>query len=388
MSEAQHIAYLLYKELEGQISSDESIELNNWKLQFPEHTEFFEQVMNEDQLAALIKANHPDSKGDIRQEILSRLQSKLDFKVVPIYRRGFFRIAVAACIAALIFVGGYFIFFNDKKGNDIPPIAKTNDIQPPKDNKAMIKLPDGTDILLDTLTTINQGNITVTKTADGRIIYTGFGEEVKFNTLTNPRGNKVIDIELSDKSHVWLNAGSSITYPIAFNGNDRKVTMTGEVAFQVTHDARKPFTVTKGEVSVTVLGTEFNINAYEDEPNIKVTLLEGSVKVNSNQRSLTIKPNQQAVVSGGSVDLNTNVNLEEVMAWRNGKFYLNNSSIESIMREVSRWYDVEVIYEGKIPGGFDGGLSRNNPISKLLQIMEASNRVHFEIEGRTIKVKP
>lgn len=389
MSEAQHIAYLIYKELEGQISEQESIELNSWKQQFPEHTEFFDQVMNEDKFTGLIKANHQDNKEDIREQILERLEGKLNFKVVPIYRRRFFRVAVAACIAALIFVGGYLIIFNNKQTTN-PPVVNVpgKDVEAPKFDKAVITLADGKVVFVDNLTTLDQGNVKVIRLEDGRLVYTGFGSEVTFNTLTNPRGSKVIDMTLSDGSHIWLNAGSSITYPTSFAVNERKVSMTGEAYFEIAHDASKPFTVLKGRTSIQVLGTKFNVKAYDDEKDTRVTLIEGSVKVNNNQNSLTIKPNDQAIVTSDAVSLNNNVDVEAVMAWKNGKFLFNNSSIESIMKDVSRWYDVEVVYEGQISGGFGGGIPRDVSISKVLQIMEASNRVHFEIQNKIVIVRP
>lgn len=389
MTEANHIAFLLYKELEGNLSEAELRELESWKAEDPGHTKFFDEMMSEEGLAQAIKLHHPENKEALRERILRKMEGQLSFKVVPLYRRGFFKLAAAAVLIALT-VGGYFLF-SDRTPKAIDPIAKA-DIEPPKTNKAKIELPDGTELLLDTLTTFTQNGVTVTRTEDGRVIYTGFGDKVVFNTLTNPRGNKVIDIELADKSHVWLNAGSSITYPVAFTGNERKVTMTGEAYFEITHDQSKPFIVSKDETMVTVLGTKFNVNTYDDESNIRVTLLDGAVKVSDSnlgtQNSKLLKPGQQAQI-GSDITVRNDIDLEEVMAWKNGQFTFNRANIETIMREVSRYYNVEVKYEGKIPGGFVADrISRDLPVSTLLQTLEKTNRVHFKIEGNKITVRP
>ena len=387
------ISTLLFKFLEGTISSEEQTQLIAWKEQNEDNQQFFDQISDEATLARMLQEDHPDKLKQIEISIFNKIQSQISFKVIPFYKRSFFRIAAAACLVLALGIGGYFILAPSNSPKGGAPVVKTTDVEAPKSNKAMITLADGKVISLDSLTTYSQGQVKVTKTADGKIIYTGFGSEVRFNTLTNPRGSKVIDMTLADGSHVWLNAGSSITYPVTFAGNERKVTMDGEAYFEASPSpseggGKRKFIVESKGMSVEVLGTHFNVKAYDDDNDIKVTLLEGSVKVFNDQQSLTIKPNQQAVVTGNEVALNTNPNVEEVMAWKNGKFLFSNSSMESIMKEVSRWYDVEVKFEGKIPGPFGGGLSRDNPISKLLQIMEASDRVHFEVNGKTVTVKP
>jgi ferric-dicitrate binding protein FerR (iron transport regulator) len=210
---------------------------------------------------------------------------------------------------------------------------------------------------------------------------------------------------LSDGSRVWLNAGSSITYPVAFAGKERKVEMTGEAYFEVStkYEAgssklKQPFIVAKGDLEVTVLGTQFNVNAYEDEKDIKVTLVEGSVRVDSRQStvdsrqsSVVLKPGEQAVsmVNGPSTSLrvNKNADLEQVMAWKNGIFDFGEStSLQDIMKQVSRWYDVEVVYEGNINEGFGGSISRKVNVSKVRENFEMTGLVKFKIEGKKVIV--
>ncbi len=387
MTKVEHIAFLLYKELEGKLSDTETAELQSWKAENPEHIKFFDEVKEENGFADLVRMHHPENKETVRKSIMTKLESQLNFKVVPLYRRSFFRIAVAACIAALIIVGGYLMFFNTNKETGTPPIVKATDVEAPKSEKAVIKLADGKLIAVDSLTTYSQGSVTVTRTADGRLVYSGLGKEVQFNTLTNPRGSKVIDMTLADGSHIWLNAGSSITYPVAFTGNERKVSMTGEAYLEIAHNSTMPFTVSKGDVQVQVLGTHFNVNAYDDEADIKVTLLEGSVKVSKGNASNVIKPGQQAKITN-DINVVNGLDLEQVMAWKDGNFKYTRTDLKVIMREIGRWYDVEVIYEGNIPEQlYNVGVPRTVNVSEVLKGLEYTG-AHFSVEGKKIIVRP
>jgi ferric-dicitrate binding protein FerR (iron transport regulator) len=198
---------------------------------------------------------------------------------------------------------------------------------------------------------------------------------------------------LADGSKVWLNAASSIHFPSYFTGNERKVEITGEAYFEVAKDAAKPFRVEfnnqsgeKGEIEV--LGTHFNVNAYPEEEDIKTTLLEGSVKIKRGRNVLMLAPGQQAEVASDNITLKNDVILSQVVAWKDGFFVFNNSDIKIIMRQVARWYDVEVEFEGKIPSeGFTGKVSRNVPLSKFIKVLEL-NDVNVKTEGRKIIIAP
>lgn len=302
------------------------------------------------------------------------------------------RWAVAASILLVLGLGSHWLLIDKKAEPENRPSASSglaSDVKAPETNRAMITLADGRKVYLDTVGSGQlavEQNVVVSKTADGQIIYDKDARLTSsvavYNTLSNPRGSNVIDVTLSDGSRVWLNAGSSITYPVAFINNDRKVTITGEAYFEITHDASKPFKVSKGEMEVTVLGTHFNVNAYDDEENIKVTLLEGSVKV----KNTIIKPAQQAVVAT-DVKVINDVDVEQVMAWQRGLFEFNNTTLDVILRQVSRWYDLEIVYERQ-PGNakFGGGLSRKLPLSNVLKLLEA-NGGKFELDGRRLIVK-
>jgi len=308
---------------------------------------------------------------------------------------------VAAAAAVLLLAsGGYFLL----KTNDTKDIAKIepqeirfkNDVAAPANTKATITLADGKIVPIDSLTVLTQNGVNVLKTLDGKIIYNGSTKDMVYNTLSNPRGSKVIDMTLADGSHVWLNAGSSVTYPVAFIGNERNVSITGEAYFEVAPLTPKggqgkiPFSVDANGVITEVLGTHFNVNSYSDEGTTKITLLEGSVKVSKGKASGLLLPGQQAQVAlrqaQDDVKILNAVDLNEVMAWKNGRFYFDGVDIKVMMRQLSRWYNVEVEYKADIKSSFVAKISRDEPVTELLKILELTNLVHFKIEGNKIEV--
>jgi len=269
-----------------------------------------------------------------------------------------------------------------------------NDLAP-GGNKAILTLSTGKQIVLTGARNgklAQQGDADITKTADGQIVY-GKGDEsaaaeVSYNTTSTPRGGQ-FQVVLADGTKVWLNAASSITYPTVFTGTDREVEITGEVYFEVAHNAAKPFRVKSNGQIVEVLGTHFNINAYKDEPVITTTLFEGSVKINKGTASALLKPGQQSLVTENNhaIKITDNVDLDQALAWKNGKFYFTNTDIEEVMRQVARWYDVDIEYEGKVPNiRLSGSCYRNLTASKALAILEYTG-INFKIEGRKIIVQ-
>ena len=209
---------------------------------------------------------------------------------------------------------------------------------------------------------------------------------VAYNTLTTPRGGQY-HLTLSDGTSVWLNAASSIKYPIAFTGNERRVEITGEVYFEVEHNAAKPFRVICNGQTVEDLGTHFNINAYNDENAVKTTLLEGSVNVSAAGKNKMLKPGEQAQLQHGNIRI-ADVDVNKVAAWKNGLFQFNDDNIRDIMRQLGRWYDVDIKYEGNLPDWeFSGAIPRNANLSQVLDILSFV-KVHFRIDGKTIVVKP
>ena len=373
-----------------------SITVEEWKqlsqlLKDPSYHTELEAIIDQ-QLAG----NEFEVKEDeaIRELIFEKLERSRKNSNGLIRRMIWRRIAVAASIILILGIGSYFVFFNKSLKQD--KIVKTivpDDVKAPETTSAMITLANGQKIYLDSTADgalAMQGNTKLVKLANGEIAYqTASGEiskEIKFNTLENPRGSKVINMTFADGSKVWLNAGSSVTYPVVFIGRERKVTITGEAYFEVAHNTAMPFKVSQGETVITVLGTHFNMNAYDDEADIKVTLLEGKVDVNAT----LLKPGQQAQVdpsaSSGGVNIIDNVDLDAVMAWKNGLFSFKGTDIYTIMKQVARWYDVEVEYKTTIKEKFHVEMSRNTNVSNVFKILETTGGVHFKIEGRNIIV--
>jgi len=208
-----------------------------------------------------------------------------------------------------------------------------------------------------------------------------------YNTATTPRGGQYQFI-LSDGTKVWLNSASSIKYPVQFIGNERKVELTGEAYFEVVHNAKMPFRVVSNGQTVEDLGTHFNINAYNDENVIKTTLLEGSVKVSSAAGNNTIKPGQQAVLNNGNISVINDADLDAAVAWKNGFFYFDDNNIQEVMRQLARWYDVDIKCEGELPSRqFSGEISRNVKASQILDIL-SFKKIHYKIDGKSIVITP
>ena len=315
----------------------------------------------------------------------------------PVRKMSWWKVTAAA--AVIMVIGGTFIWFgkNGQKNKQMTATApkKTviNDVMP-GGNKAVLTLANGAQIILDSAADgilAKQGSAEVVKTANGQLSYKMTGDqtaEVLFNTMSTPRGG-LYRLILPDGSKVWLNAVSSIRYPTAFTGRERRVEITGEVYFEVEKNARMPFIVTVKNMEVSVLGTHFNINAYQDEQDMKTTLLEGSVKVSNGRSHIVIKPGQQTQLSGnGAIKLVEDADLSEAVAWKDGRFEFKETDIKTIMRQIMRWYDVEVEYQGKVPDRyFTADISRTKSLSGVLKILKLSD-IDFQLAGKKLIVTP
>jgi ferric-dicitrate binding protein FerR (iron transport regulator) len=213
-------------------------------------------------------------------------------------------------------------------------------------------------------------------------------ETVSYNTMTTPRGRQ-FQLLLPDGTKVWLNAASSIRYPTAFAGKERKVEITGEAYFEVAADAQKPFLVAVDrKADIQVLGTHFNVNAYDDEPAVKTTLLQGSVQVMPNgSAAVLLHPDEECVLQAGSAVVNK-VEVETAVAWINGMFYFKSADLQMVLRQIARWYDVNIKYDGKINARFSGSMYRSENIEELLKIIEFTSNVKCTINQKTITVSP
>lgn len=305
------------------------------------------------------------------------------------------KIMAAAAIVILIATGAYF-FFNNKSGNKA--VARKAQLKPllkpgiPGGNKAVLQLADGTEIFLDKAangTLAQQGTTKILK-LNGLLSYNANSNqtEILYNIIATPRGGQY-QLILADGTKVWLNAASSLRFPTAFAAKERTVELSGEGYFEVAKNNNMPFIVAVNNMQVRVLGTHFNIMAYGDEAAFATTLLEGSVQVTSGSAIRFLKPGQQAQLNKtGELKLISDVDVEESTGWKNGMFHFNKASTEVVMRQLSRWYDVEVIYEGKVPKKeFVGKVSRSANASEVLKILEVSG-VRFKNEGNKITVMP
>jgi len=302
-------------------------------------------------------------------------------------------ISIAAAIVIITSVTAYFLF-TPSPGQEIRVAKIENDINPGS-NKAILTLADGKKIMLNDAKNgmlTHQANAMVGKAADGHVVYSPDknntdNQPVQFNTMSVPRGGQY-HLTLIDGTQVWLNAGSSISFPTRFTGNERKVEVKGEAYFEVAHQPEQPFRVfSKGQV-IEVLGTHFNLSAYDDEPSSKTTLLQGAVSIKTSGNSRILKPGDQAVLSKDAIVL-TRPDLEEVMAWHEGDFVFKKQTVEEIMRKVSRWYDVDVQYEGYHSNQqtFTGVVSRSKNLSSVIQMMKASsNTLKFHVNGKIIVI--
>lgn len=306
------------------------------------------------------------------------------------------RIAVAASIIVAVVTGGYLYFQSPKILSDQTTVVNQQDIAPGK-NGATLTLSNGKKIrLTDALNgkLAQEIGVTITKTADGQLIYQiseNDGDANTVNELSTAHG-ETYRLRLPDGSDVWLNAASSIKYPANFaNLKERKVFLTGEAYFEVAKDKTRPFIVNSQFQAVEVLGTHFNINAYANQRKIKTTLLEGSVKVSVLKKlssAKEIKPNQVAIFEGNSINVEE-VDAEESIAWKNGYFQFSGKTLEEAMQEVARWYNVEIIYKNEELRTrlLAGTISKYGKISTVLKTMELADALHFTIEGKKIIIE-
>ncbi|TAN14558.1 MAG: FecR family protein [Chitinophagaceae bacterium] len=331
------------------------------------------------------------------------LQTEAGIKKISLWKKA----AAAVLIIILGGSAGYLFMHHPAKHRDFAKTGKTVEDILPGGNKATLTLSNGTKIILNNANNgklASVGNVNVIKVNSGSVAYRQEPEKSdprskikdqrseirdqrsEINTLQTPRGGQY-QLTLSDGTKVWLNAASSIRYPVEFAGNERKVGITGEVYFEVVHKEKMPFEVLAGNKIIEDIGTHFNVNAYADEYTIKTTLLEGAVKIGQ----VMLKPGEQAVWSGsGKIRVRDHINTTEVIAWKNGLFSFKNDNLEKVMRKLSRWYDVDVIYQPGVDNKqhFTGMIDRNLTLSQVLKGLELTN-AHFRIEaGRKVEILP
>jgi len=353
-----------------------------------------------------------------KERVFSSIISDPAF-AVPVKRSLWPRMAAAAVLILALGTCAYlYLTLQPPQKIALAPVGPGNDVKPGS-NKAILTLADGSTIVLDSShngALGQQGNTRVIKLDSGRLAYqTAAGHELRaasdklqatgqplYNTITTPKGGQY-QVTLPDGTKVWLNASSSLRFPTAFNGDRREVDLAGEAYFEVTKE-KNPFKVHiyssvagMGVVGsgrpvseIDVLGTHFNVNAYDDEAAVEATLLQGSIRYSKGDDHVLLKPGQQAVSAraGGAIRIVPDADVDAAVAWKNGYFQFDGASVETVMRQLARWYDVEVRYEGTVTERqFGGQMPRGVNLSEVLRILEVIN-VHFRIEGKTLVVIP
>jgi transmembrane sensor len=386
---------LLHQHRSGQLSEPEKMELSVW-FNAREQEELLLQTMQEELLSYTSTEHyHPEEWQPLLKRVLA-----VDKETSParVHRVHLLRTWSWAAAAVLVVLAGIYTWTSRRASENKPVAIVDKQDVAPGGNKAVLKLADGTTIVLDSMangTVATQGNTVVLKRRNGELAYNTEGRQQgkeMLNTVTTPKGGQY-QLVLPDGTHVWLNAASSITFPATFTGVQRKVQVTGEVYFEVAKDRKKPFIVdADGRHHIQVLGTHFNVNAYRDESSVVTTLLEGSVQVSDRQGGMArLQPGEQALSvfnapSSQYIRVVAGANLRQVMAWKNGYFNFDHADLHAVMRQLERWYNIEVRYEGRLPRvSFRGGMDRTVNLSEVLTYF-AELGIATRLEGRTLTI--
>lgn len=337
----------------------------------------------------------------IREIMLAGIRKEISrpaVRTIKPYRR----IAYMAAASILVIICVGLFFFKGEETKKVPPPQLVHnepvkaDIEP-GGSKAILTLGDGSRINLDDAksgTIARQAGTSIMKSDDGKLIYNISSQDLAqsgglvYNKIETPKGGQY-QINLPDGSKVWLNAASSLRYPAVFHGNERRVELTGEAYFEISPDRSMPFRIETGNQLVEVLGTHFNINGYSDESAIKTTLIEGLVKVAdmTTNRERFLKPGQVAVTTKSGMISIEDANKEQAVSWKDGFFIFNDMELENIMRQLERWYNVDVDYSAIPKIRYNVHISRDLKLSKVLETLEITGNVKFNIEGRTIQIR-
>ena len=388
---AYRIAYLIAGYIRGTITEPEHDELDKWVEASDDNMLLFEELTDEKNIEANLEWMDKvttEKKLELTKKKIQFTQQHYNLKT----KKWFY--GIAASIILLIAAFGIYKIINNKQSKQAS-IAKNDQtgIQP-GGNKATLTLSNGS--VIDLISAPNglikgdNGTI-IDKSKDGEILYKDSGisnSAASYNILTTPKGGQY-KVQLPDGSQVWLNAASSLKYPTAFATSERIVELKGEGYFEIAKDKTKPFKVKLADGNeVKVLGTHFNIMAYENEKSKDVTLLEGRVEITKGDNEQRLTPGQQGRITSSKIILVNSVDTDQVIGWKNGQFIFQDADIQSIMRQVARWYDVDIKYETSNTQHFNATISRKEPVLRLLHILEETGQIHFKTENKTIYVLP
>ncbi|ETZ22350.1 FecR family protein [Pedobacter sp. V48] len=357
-----------------------------------EEVKFLESYYNMFEVKdGLINDDNEFQFSELRDDIKANIDRRIEGPKVRKLSYRWMGYGAAAAALLLVSVAVYLVSYQQK--NDL--LAQMDRTIIPGGNKAVLTLANGNKIVLNEAKTgeiARQSGINITKKDNGELIYemsasSDLTEETAMNTISTPNGGQYT-IVLSDGSRIKLNAASSVSFPTSFKGRERVVDLNGEAYFEVARNIQHPFKVISGLQTVEVLGTHFNVESYADESAIRTTLVEGSVKVVAGKHQTVIIPGQQARVSresAGSI-ATAQVNLDKEIAWTNDLFVFDGDNLKSVMSEISRWYNITIVYTGAIPNKkFFGGISRNSKLSEVFKILEL-NQVKLSLKGKTVYV--
>ncbi|RYZ62784.1 MAG: FecR family protein [Chitinophagaceae bacterium] len=384
------IEELLGKWSDGTLAPAEGKELLALLQRSDEHQETYEALQKAWMATEETPVFSPEQKEKLLNHILGRKTRRLFF----------LRVAIAAAVAGLVVATVLWLQPGTPRqslaGTAKRPAAPA-DIPAPASNKAVLTLANGRQIVLETAgdgALATDGAMQVSKLPGGELVYEGKETEIRYNTLTVPKGSQPVKLALADGSRVALNVASSLTYPTAFAGSARKVSLTGEAYFEVAHGpgGKMPFVVETGGMQVEVKGTKFNVNAYPDEMDRRTTLLQGAVVIKAGTAEKALLPGEQAIVAHANntaqaIRVDGSADLEEAMAWVNGRFRFNNADAEAVMRQVARWYDVEVKFAARPRLRFGGQIDRASTLRQMFTILETSG-LHFSLQGKVVTVLP
>jgi transmembrane sensor len=378
----ERLTYLFYRYFQKTASQEELDELS-LLINEPENEAAVKLLMEEAYLLFEPQGNVLSETQS--EQLLTNVQSRTR-KHITWWRR------MAAAAAVLVFISaGLYGWLQMGAKKPEPVIARQNDVRPGT-NKAVLHLADGTVVTLDSAgnQVIQQGGTTINQ-QNGQLRYNANDPNattISFNTLATPHGGQYA-VTLPDGSNVWLNSASSLRFPTAFAGAERRVELTGEAYFEVAKNAKQPFKVAlEDKTIIEVLGTHFNVNAYKDEGAVATTLLEGAVRLTNGKERITIRPGERAQLQeGGTKFVIDRPDVDRVVAWKNGFFQFNGDNITIIMKQLSRWYDIEPVYAGNMSmKDYSGYISRNSNISEVLKMLELTNEIRFKVEGRKVTV--
>lgn len=372
---------LAEKILNSSITPEEQIIFNEW----------YKQHQDE---PIEMPSGFATDEDELKHSILNNIHKRRQRPGIKPFR--IYKYVAAASLIILVFLINF--YFSNYKINQPKfvqlPTGKNHKEEIRGDtNKVILLLADSSQIVLDNTengTVSNLGGALITK-VDGKLICKpGKNPETQnfLNTISTPKGGQY-QVTLSDGTAIWLNAASSLVFPAAFSGRERKVKLKGEAYFEVVKNPALPFIVEVDNLNISVLGTHFNVKAYSDENISKTTLLEGAIKLNKQNSAVMLRPGQEARTDSTSgIRVFNNVDVNQAVAWKNGLFEFDDS-IQDIMRQIARWYNVSVVYEGKVTDkSFGGTIARKENIYKVLQLLEMTGSIHFKIEGRIVKVMP